>query len=106
VKVSRMRVFFIKLRAGVLKLTADNWRAMTYASGMMGPGGVVEGDERPTKKNKTENRVCPHCGSASHLRKTSKHCPANPKFEKSQDIAVGNYYTTRWYDVKSEAERM
>jgi hypothetical protein len=41
-----------------------------------------------------QKRPCKHCGDENHVRKTSKHSRANPKYEEqSQDKATSTYGT-------------
>jgi hypothetical protein len=81
VKITRMRTLYKKLREGVLKLKADNRKALGYETGMMGPGGG-EGDHGRQPKNRASDKskpICKHCGSDTHSRRNSKECPENPK---------------------------
>jgi hypothetical protein len=96
-----------KIREGAEKLKKDNQKALTYESGMMGPGvledevqGGEEGsknasEEGPTKRGGWKRRgsesrqiSCKHCGSTTHLRITSKHCPKNPNLNGGE-VLVG-----------------
>jgi hypothetical protein len=106
VKIQRMRDQMKKTREGAEKLKRDNQKALTYESGMMGPGvlqdevqGVEEGsmnasEEGPTKRGGWKRRgsqrrlSCKHCGSATHMRITSKHCPKNPNLNGGE-VLVG-----------------
>jgi hypothetical protein len=80
-KFWRKMTLYKKLRDGVMKLKADNAKELGYETGMMGPGRG-EGDHGRRQNKKTGDRpkqICKHCGSETHLRRTSKECPKNPK---------------------------
>jgi hypothetical protein len=74
-------MLYKQIREGVSKLKVDNSKALGYRTGMMGPG---ENDKEHGRQQ--ENRCvvgpkpdCRHCGSSSHSRRTSRHCPFNPR---------------------------
>jgi hypothetical protein len=106
VKITRMQNHYKKLRDGVAKLKADNARSLGYEAGMMGPGGDDGNEEQQqeiTKRKKTQNLSCKHCGSTTHSRITSTKCPSNAKYKKSQDNPTGTCATRRW-DTQSKIE--
>jgi hypothetical protein len=92
VKICRMRHQYKKLRDGVAKLAADNAKALGYRSGMMGPGGEDGGEQQQTqggqRRNGGQKPPCNHCGSTTHSRRTSKHCPENPKNKTAETTAA------------------
>jgi hypothetical protein len=78
----------------VVKLKVDNTKALGYRMGMTGPGGDGEGQERQQQQQQhvrvAQKRACKHCGSENHVRITSKHCRATPKYKEwLQDKAIG-----------------
>jgi hypothetical protein len=90
VKVSRMRTLYKKLRDGVSKLKIDNLKALGYRTGMMGPGGRDEehGRRQPNRCVVGQKPDCPCCGSSSHSRRTSTHCPFNTRNTPQVDVST------------------
>jgi endogenous inhibitor of DNA gyrase (YacG/DUF329 family) len=90
VKLSRMQTLYKKLRDGVSKLKIDNSKALGYRTGMMGPGGAeeVHGRRQENVSVVGPKPDCPRCGSSSHSRRTSKHCPFNPRYVPLVDVST------------------
>jgi len=95
-KVSRMRNHYRKLREGVAKLKADNKKAFSYESGMMGPGGADlvqpqgKGAKAKGRKRKRTNDgpPCVHCGLTGHSRTSAFECLKNKKRKLARTDAV------------------
>jgi hypothetical protein len=80
VKINQIHHLYQKLKKGILLLKKDNAKQLGYQSGMMGPGGKGEVvPETDVVKNGQAKKLCKHCGSTSHLPRTSLQCPMNPK---------------------------
>jgi ribosomal protein L37AE/L43A len=96
VKITRMRNLYQKLRDGVEKLKIDNRKVLGYATGMMGPdgGGEDHGRQQEIRNDEKPKPICRHCGSSSHSRRTSRHCPANP----AEEQGFAGINTTRYVD--------
>ena len=81
-KINRMREHYRRLTEGVAKLKADNKKAFSYESGMMGPEGEDLNEDvlRPQEKRKgakrkrTNDGVCVHSGLPGHVRISSFDC--------------------------------
>ena len=102
-KINRMRDHYRKLREGVAKLKADNKKALSYESGMMGPEGEdsnedtiiqpqVKRKRRGTKRKRTNDDVpCVHCGIPGHSRTNHFECLKNKKrIQAMRDECLNN----------------
>ena len=99
-KVSRMRDHYRRLREGVKKLKADNKKAFSYESGMMGPAGgeelihPAEGKGTKGKKRKRRRKTaidgppCGHCGITGHSRTSHFECLKNKGRKQARTDAV------------------
>ena len=70
-----------KLREGVAKLKVDNSKALSYESGMMGPGAERQEARRGGQQaQQRQGKGCKHCNAppSCHSRITSGNCPKNP----------------------------
>jgi hypothetical protein len=98
-KRERMIKQYALIRTGMSNLVKENRNAMTYSTGMMGPGGEEEEGEQvrqavggPKKRKrrlrKEQTKPCKHCNSLEHARITSRECPKNKNYKGPLPMAI------------------